>query len=36
MKGPRFVQVAQYYLMVNAMTEPTQVGEDSPPYGGES
>jgi hypothetical protein len=29
-------KVAHYYLAVNAMTNPMQVREDSPPYGGNS
>jgi hypothetical protein len=29
-------KLAHYYLSVNAMTEPMQVREDSPPYGGGS
>jgi hypothetical protein len=28
--------VAHYYLVVNALTKPMQVREDSPPYGGSS
>ena len=27
-------QVAHYYLTVNALTQPMQVLEDTPPYGG--
>ena len=27
-------KVAHYYLSVNAMTQPMQVREDGPPYGG--